>query len=206
NGRIVGEGSAADLRDDPAVLRAYLGGGGKAAAIHRGRGGGARGTDANRSHPLANGPLGPPCTVGPQRDGRLSAAAPTPPSPLALKQHPREAGRAQAADSGGRTPGSRASPSHATAGSETMIAVDLMINNADVKAAGNATFDRLNPLTGDIAARAAASSADDAVRAADAAAAAFPAWSEMAPAARRALLNKAADLIEAAGAKFAPVM
>ena len=87
-----------------------------------------------------------------------------------------------------------------------MIAVDLMINNADVKATGNATFERLNPMTGDIAARAAASSADDAVRAADAAAAAFPAWSEMAPAARRALLNKAADLIEAAGDKFAPVM
>ncbi|HEY1244843.1 MAG TPA: aldehyde dehydrogenase [Hyphomicrobiaceae bacterium] len=86
------------------------------------------------------------------------------------------------------------------------MAVDLMINNADVKAAGNATFDRLNPLTGDIAARAAASSAEDAARAADAAAAAFPAWSEMAPAARRALLNRAADLIEAAGQKFAPVM
>ena len=87
-----------------------------------------------------------------------------------------------------------------------MIAVDLMIDNADVKAAGNATFERLNPMTGEVAARAAASSAEDAVRAADAAAAAFPAWSEMAPAARRALLNKAADLIEAAGAKFAPVM
>ncbi len=29
-----------------------------------------------------------------------------------------------------------------------MIAVDLMINNADVKAAGNATFERLNPMTG----------------------------------------------------------
>ena len=38
---------------------------------------------------------------------------------------------------------------------------------------------------------------DDARRAVDAAAAAFPAWSEMAPAARRALLNKAADLLEA---------
>jgi acyl-CoA reductase-like NAD-dependent aldehyde dehydrogenase len=81
-----------------------------------------------------------------------------------------------------------------------------MIDNADVKATGNATFERLNPMTGEVAARAAASSADDAVRAADAAAAAFPAWSEMAPAARRALLNKAADLIEAAGGKFAPVM
>ena len=87
-----------------------------------------------------------------------------------------------------------------------MIAVDLMIDNADVKATGNATFERLNPMTGEVAARAAASSADDAGRAADAAAAAFPAWSEMAPAARRALLNKAADLIEGAGGKFAPVM
>ena len=47
-------------------------------------------------------------------------------------------------------------------GSETMIAVDLMINNADAKAAGNATFDRLNPMTGEVASRAAASSADDA--------------------------------------------
>ena len=61
-------------------------------------------------------------------------------------------------------------------------------------------------MTGEVASRAAAASADDANRAVDAAAAAFPAWSEMAPAGRRALLNKAADLIEAAGSKFAPVM
>jgi acyl-CoA reductase-like NAD-dependent aldehyde dehydrogenase len=87
-----------------------------------------------------------------------------------------------------------------------MFDVDLMINNADAKAAAGATFDRLNPMTGEVASRAAASSAEDARRAVDAAAAAFPAWSEMAPAARRALLNKAADLIEAAGARFAPVM
>jgi acyl-CoA reductase-like NAD-dependent aldehyde dehydrogenase/ABC-type branched-subunit amino acid transport system ATPase component len=91
-------------------------------------------------------------------------------------------------------------------GRETMIAVDLMIDNADVKAAGNATFDRLNPMTGGVATRAAASSAADATRAADAAAAAFPAWAEMAPGARRALLNKAADLIGAAGDRFAPLM
>ena len=79
-----------------------------------------------------------------------------------------------------------------------MFDVDLLINNADAKAAGGATFDRLNPMTGEVASRAAAASAEDAVRAVDAAAAAFPAWSEMAPAARRALLNKAADLLEAA--------
>jgi acyl-CoA reductase-like NAD-dependent aldehyde dehydrogenase len=87
-----------------------------------------------------------------------------------------------------------------------MNAIDLMINNADAKAVGNATFDRMNPMTGEVGTRAAASTPDDARRAVDAAAAAFPAWSETAPAARRALLNKAADLIEAAGGRFAPVM
>ncbi len=87
-----------------------------------------------------------------------------------------------------------------------MFDVDLMISNADAKAAAGTTFDRLNPMTGEVATRAAAATAEDAKRAVDAAAAAFPAWAEMAPAGRRALLNKAADLIEAAGPKFAPVM
>jgi acyl-CoA reductase-like NAD-dependent aldehyde dehydrogenase len=87
-----------------------------------------------------------------------------------------------------------------------MFEVDLLINNAESKAAGGATFDRLNPMTGEVASRAAASGVEDAKRAVDAAAAAFPAWSEMAPAGRRALLNKAADLLEAAGPKFAPMM
>ena len=87
-----------------------------------------------------------------------------------------------------------------------MFDVSLMISNADANAAGGATFNRLNPMTGEVASRAAAGGVEDARRAADAAAAAFPAWSEMGPAARRALLNKAADLLEAAGAKFAPIM
>jgi vanillin dehydrogenase len=87
-----------------------------------------------------------------------------------------------------------------------MFEVDLLINNAESKAACGATFDRLNPMTGEVASRAAASGVEDARRAVDAAAAAFPAWSEMAPAVRRALLNKAADLLEAAGSKFAPLM
>ena len=76
-----------------------------------------------------------------------------------------------------------------------MFEVDLLINNAEAKATGGATFDRLNPMTGEVASRAAASSVEDAKRAVDAAAAAFPAWSETGPAARRALLNKAADLL-----------
>jgi vanillin dehydrogenase len=206
NGRIVGEGAAADLRDDPAVRRAYLGG-----ARENGHGAGT-GDGSNRR--LGNG----------QTNGHAGAASP-PPSPArpgrlttgdalvgafadGSAQRPDTPNGSGVAAAGAALarPSIRDASTKASSGSETMIAVDLMIDNADVKASGNATFERLNPMTGEVAARAAASSADDAVRAADAAAAAFPAWSEMPPAARRALLNKAADLIEAAGAKFAPVM
>jgi vanillin dehydrogenase len=75
----------------------------------------------------------------------------------------------------------------------------------DRKAASGASFDRLNPLTGAIASRAAAACAKD-VACAAAAAAAFPAWSETGPAARRALLNKAADLLEGHSGEFAALM
>jgi acyl-CoA reductase-like NAD-dependent aldehyde dehydrogenase/ABC-type branched-subunit amino acid transport system ATPase component len=198
NGRIVGEGSAAELRDNPAVRRAYLGGGTAA----NGRDAGGRTSLGNGHAPVqaGNGSLvassTPPRLRGEGRGERQrhSPEGVRPLAPELRASHSR----------GGE--GSDPFPTQQASGSETMIAVDLMINNADVKARGNATFDRLNPMTGDVAARAAASNADDATRAADAAAAAFPAWAEMAPAARRALLNKAADLIEAAGAKFAPVM
>ncbi|HEX2337250.1 MAG TPA: aldehyde dehydrogenase family protein, partial [Hyphomicrobiaceae bacterium] len=87
-----------------------------------------------------------------------------------------------------------------------MFDVQLLIANADRQAAGGGTFDRLNPLTGEIASRAAAASIADARCAADAAAQAFPAWSEMAPGTRRALLNKAADLLEGRAGEFAAVM
>jgi acyl-CoA reductase-like NAD-dependent aldehyde dehydrogenase len=82
----------------------------------------------------------------------------------------------------------------------------LLIANDDRNAAGGASFDRLNPLTGAVATRAAAASLDDVACAAAAAAAAFPAWSETGPAARRALLNKAADLLESRSAEFAALM
>jgi acyl-CoA reductase-like NAD-dependent aldehyde dehydrogenase/ABC-type branched-subunit amino acid transport system ATPase component len=198
NGRIVGEGPAAQLRDDPAVRRAYLGGAnqeggnGRSAAamgsvrqVRNGRLEAEEGATQRRGNGSLTVHSNAPRGEAPQHTDRVLAAGPS---------FIRTATQF------------RATTNQTSAGSEAMIAVDLMINNADVKAAGNATFDRLNPMTGEIAARAAASSTDDAIRAADAAAAAFPAWAEMAPAARRALLNKAADLIEAAGAKFAPVM
>ncbi|HEX7693588.1 MAG TPA: aldehyde dehydrogenase family protein, partial [Sphingomonas sp.] len=69
-----------------------------------------------------------------------------------------------------------------------------------------ATFDRLNPVTGEVATRAAAATAADAEAAADAAAAAFPAWSAFGPNARRALLNKAADALEAKADQFVDAM
>ena len=51
------------------------------------------------------------------------------------------------------------------------------------------TFEDYNPYTGEIFMRIPAGKRADARRAADAAAAAFPAWSETGPGARRALLN-----------------
>jgi len=132
SGRIVGEGSAAVLRDDPAVQRAYLGG-----EIH----------------------VTPPV-----------AATNTSRQESAMKH------------------------------------VNLMIGEREPAAAGGRTYDRIDPFTGEIATRAAAASVEDAVAAADAAAAAFPEWSAKGPNERRVLLLKAADLMDARGAEFSELM
>jgi acyl-CoA reductase-like NAD-dependent aldehyde dehydrogenase len=87
-----------------------------------------------------------------------------------------------------------------------MEEVKLLIAGRDVPATKSATFDRLNPVSGEVATRAAAASAADAKAAADAAAAAFPKWAALGPGARRALLNKAADLMEARAAQFATIL
>ena len=84
-----------------------------------------------------------------------------------------------------------------------MLTASLFIAGADVRAAGDATFDRRNPLTGEVASRASAATVADATRAVDAAAAAFPAWASTGPAARRAHLLAAARALEARGADFA---
>lgn len=68
------------------------------------------------------------------------------------------------------------------------------------------TFDRLNPVTGEIATTAAAATMADATAACDAAAAAFPAWSVLGPNARRALLMKAAESLEAKAPQFIDAM
>jgi len=68
------------------------------------------------------------------------------------------------------------------------------------------TFERRNPVTGEVASTAGAATVADADAAANAAAAAFPAWSALGPNARRALLNKAADALEAKAPQFVAAM
>ncbi len=87
-----------------------------------------------------------------------------------------------------------------------MEQVQLLIGDRDVSAKNSATFDRQNPLSGEVATRAAAASPEDAKAAADAAAKAFPKWAAIGPNERRAKLNKAADLLEAKAAQFATLM
>ena len=82
----------------------------------------------------------------------------------------------------------------------------LSIGGELVEAAGGRSFVRIHPLTGETATRAAAAGVADAVRAADAAAAAFPAWSALGPNPRRALLNRAAQALEAREAEFVEAM
>ena len=69
-----------------------------------------------------------------------------------------------------------------------------------------AQFERLDPMTGDVATRAAAATIADANAAADAAEAAFPSWSARGPNERRALLSRAAIALEARGGDFVAAM
>ncbi len=87
-----------------------------------------------------------------------------------------------------------------------MLDVPLLIAGQDRPASDGAEFRRLNPVTGEIATRAAAATPDDAAAAAAAAAAAFPAWSERGPGDRRRLLLAAADLLEARVDRFVAAM
>jgi acyl-CoA reductase-like NAD-dependent aldehyde dehydrogenase len=63
-------------------------------------------------------------------------------------------------------------------------------------AADGSTFEDKDPFSGETVALVPAGGADDATRAIEAAAAAFPAWSETPPAVRQAVFLKAADILE----------
>lgn len=87
-----------------------------------------------------------------------------------------------------------------------MLDINLLIAARDVAATGSATFERRDPITGEVASRASAATPADAQAAADAAAAAFPTWSKLGPNARRAVLLKAADLLEGRAGEFVNLM
>jgi acyl-CoA reductase-like NAD-dependent aldehyde dehydrogenase len=84
--------------------------------------------------------------------------------------------------------------------------VQLLIDGADVKSRGKATFERKDPYTGKVATIAEAATVDDVNAACDAAAAAFPKWSETGPTERRMLLLKAADILQAKSDEFIKLM
>ncbi|SHF49354.1 vanillin dehydrogenase [Jatrophihabitans endophyticus] len=81
--------------------------------------------------------------------------------------------------------------------------VQLSIGGADADASAGATFERRNPVTGEVATTAAAATPADAVAAVEAAAAAFPAWAATGPGERRRLLLAAADRLQALSPDFA---
>lgn len=84
--------------------------------------------------------------------------------------------------------------------------IGLVIGGSECPAEEAKSFDRINPISGELATRAAAASIEDATRAADAASDAFEDWAAMAPAARRKLLNACADALEAKADDFVTAM
>jgi acyl-CoA reductase-like NAD-dependent aldehyde dehydrogenase/ABC-type branched-subunit amino acid transport system ATPase component len=212
NGRITGEGAARSLQDNPAVQAAYLGI--SATALpDAGTGFGANSAEYGEPPSPGSAPPSRPLPPGERADSRhppskMSAQmlAADLPSPLAgeggARSAPGEGGHPQSQHSakgsplsGRRDVGHFDEISHGR--TDAMFDIQLLIDNEDREASGGASFSRLNPLTRTEATKAAAATAADARAAASAAAAAFPAWSKTGPGQRRALLLKAADLLEA---------
>jgi benzaldehyde dehydrogenase (NAD) len=87
-----------------------------------------------------------------------------------------------------------------------MTDISMFIDGERRAATGGATFERRNPLDGNVATRAPAGTPADAVAAVDAAQRAFAEWSQTGPSARRALLLKAAHALEARADAFVQAM
>jgi acyl-CoA reductase-like NAD-dependent aldehyde dehydrogenase len=84
--------------------------------------------------------------------------------------------------------------------------IGLLIDGDKRDASGAASYERLDPFTGKLATRAAAASVADANAAVEAAATAFPAWSNTGPGERRTLLSKAADVMASKVGEFTKLM
>ncbi|MEU5320885.1 aldehyde dehydrogenase family protein [Streptomyces sp. NPDC021056] len=86
------------------------------------------------------------------------------------------------------------------------ITRELFIGGKDEPAASGRRAEDVNPYTGEVYATVAAAGPEDVRRAVDAAEAAFPEWAALAPFARRAILLKAADLLDGKGDQVAELM
>lgn len=84
--------------------------------------------------------------------------------------------------------------------------IGFLIDGAERGAADGATYDRFDPYTGKLATRSAAAGVADATAAVEAAARAFKTWSKTGPGERRALLNKAADIMASKVGEFTRLM
>lgn len=79
---------------------------------------------------------------------------------------------------------------------------ELFIDGAWIGASDGATFDVMNPSTGEVCTRVADASRDDARTAVAAAEKAFPAWSGMSHAERARILHRAGDILETRAGDF----
>jgi acyl-CoA reductase-like NAD-dependent aldehyde dehydrogenase len=84
--------------------------------------------------------------------------------------------------------------------------IQQIIGGKLVGAISGRTFDRVDPFNGAVATRSPASGIEDVKAAVAAAHAAFPAWSKTGPGERRALLNKAADVLASKVGDFTELM
>jgi acyl-CoA reductase-like NAD-dependent aldehyde dehydrogenase len=87
-----------------------------------------------------------------------------------------------------------------------MNKIAFIVDGEAVDAKNGATFERKDPVTGLVATTTAAATIEDVNKVAAAAARAFESWSETGPNARRALLLKAADLMEGRANDFGKLM
>lgn len=83
-----------------------------------------------------------------------------------------------------------------------MLDVPLLIGGKSCPARDGRTFERFNPVTGEVVSRVAAATLEDADAAVAAAQAAFPAWAALAPNERRTRLLAAAELMQARASEF----
>ncbi len=84
-------------------------------------------------------------------------------------------------------------------GRGSVFEAHLFINGQSLSAPSGGTFDRRDPLSDNVVTRAAAGGAPEALSAADAAAHAFPVWSETPAEARASVLRRASDTFAARG-------